>query len=46
MFYSDFGIRAYVPRISNYFLSFAAHFDQYMNARFVRSIGYDQIVWC
>jgi len=46
MFYSDYGVRAYRPRQSNYMLRFVAHFDQYVNSRFVRSVGYDQIVWC
>jgi hypothetical protein len=46
MFYSDYGVRVYQTRASNYILRFAAHFDQYLNARFVRSIGYDEICWC
>lgn len=46
MFYSDYGIRAYAPKISNYILRFASHFDQYVNSRLVRSIGYDEITWC
>lgn len=46
MFYSDFGVRTYRTTVSNYILRFAAHFDQYVNSRFVRSVGYDQIVWC
>lgn len=46
MFYSDYGIVFYRARVSNYILRFASHFDQYVNSRFVRSVGYDAIVWC
>lgn len=46
MFYSDFGVRHYAVHVSNYILRFAGHFDQYVNARFVRSVSYDSIVWC
>lgn len=46
MFYSDYGVRVYRPRLSNYMLRFAAHFDQYRNSTFVRSVGYDEICWC
>jgi hypothetical protein len=45
-FYSDIGFRAYSPRVSNYLLTFARHFDIYRNSRFVASVGYDQIPWC
>lgn len=46
MFYSDYGVRFYRPRLSNYILRFVAHFDQYVNGSLVRTVGYDQIVWC
>lgn len=46
MFYSDIGFRAYVPRVSNYFLTFARHFDIYSNSRLVQTVSYESIVWC
>jgi hypothetical protein len=46
MFYAEFGFRAYAPRISNYFLTFARHFDVYANSRLVQSVSYESIVWC
>jgi hypothetical protein len=46
MFYSDYGVRAYAPKISNYILRFASHFDQYVNSVLVRSVDYAQIPWC
>ncbi|NML34903.1 hypothetical protein HHL14_29270 [Paraburkholderia sp. G-4-1-8] len=46
MFYSEFGFRSYAPRISNYFLTFARHFDVYSNSRLVQSVDYGQIAWC
>lgn len=46
MFYSDYGVIAYRPHLSRYLLRFARHYDEYVNARFVRSVGYDSIVWC
>lgn len=46
VFYSDYGIRAYIPQLSHYILRFVAHYDQYINERFVRSVSYDDVVWC
>lgn len=46
MFYAEFGFRAYVPKISNYFLTFARHFDVYSNSRLVRTVDYSEICWC
>jgi len=46
MFYTDFGFRACVPRVSNYILTFARHFDVYSNSRLVMSVDYSQIAWC
>lgn len=46
MFYSDYGFRVYAPRLSNYIIRFARHFDQYTNSRLIRSVDYAQIVWC
>jgi hypothetical protein len=46
MFYSDYGVRTYRPRLSNYLLRFAAHYDQYVNSCFVRTVDYNQITWC
>jgi hypothetical protein len=46
MFYAEFGFRAYVPRISNYFLTFARHFDMYCNSQLVASVDFDEICWC
>lgn len=46
MLYADYSKHRSALRASNYILRFASHFDQYVNARLVRSVGYDQIVWC
>lgn len=46
MFYSDYGFRSYVPRVSNYLLTFARHFDVYCNSRLIQSVSYESIVWC
>jgi hypothetical protein len=46
MFYSDYGVRHYAVHLSNYTLRFRYHFDQYINSRFVRSVSYDDVVWC
>ncbi|MDP9652093.1 hypothetical protein, partial [Paraburkholderia caledonica] len=46
MFYTDFGFRAYVPRVSNYILTFSRHFDIYCNSRLVASVDYADICWC
>jgi hypothetical protein len=46
VFYAEFSMRVYRARTSNHFVRFANHFDQYLNSIFVRSIGYDQIIWC
>jgi hypothetical protein len=46
MFYSDYGVRAFAPKISNYILRFARHFDQYVNSTLVRSVDYSEITWC
>ena len=46
MFYSDFGVRHYATHFSNYILRFVSHFDQYVNGRFVRTVSYDDVVWC
>ena len=48
MFYSDFGVHCYHTRIhaSHWLMLFAMHFDCYVNGRMVRSVGYDEIVWC
>jgi hypothetical protein len=46
MFYSDYRVRTYAAHFSNYILRFAGHFDQYVNARFIRSVSYDDVVWC
>ncbi|NPT59056.1 hypothetical protein [Paraburkholderia elongata] len=43
MFYSDYGFRAYAPKISNYILRFANHYDQYVNSILVRSVDYSQV---
>jgi hypothetical protein len=45
-FYSDYGVRAYRPRISHYFLTFRHHISEYVNSTLVRSIDFSQIVWC
>lgn len=45
-FYSDFGFRVYAPKVSNYILTFARHFDQYVNSRLVRSVDLNDVVWC
>jgi hypothetical protein len=45
-FYADYGIHAYRPRISNYILRFATHFDQYVNSFLVRTVDYRDVVWC
>lgn len=46
MFYADFGIRAYRPRISHYFLTFQNHFSEYVNSTLVRTIDFSEITWC
>ena len=46
MFYADYGFHAYVPRISHYILRFVGHYDEYAGSVFVRSVSYDDIVWC
>lgn len=43
-FYSDY--RAIAPRVSNYLLTFARHFDIYANSRLVQSVDFGQIPWC
>lgn len=46
MFYADWGFRAYTPHLSRYILRFWSHYDEYENSVMVRSVDYDQIVWC
>jgi hypothetical protein len=46
MFYSDYGFRAYAPKISNYILRFAQHYDEYRNSFLVRTVSLDSVCWC
>jgi hypothetical protein len=46
MLYTDFDRLRSARHASNYILRFVSHFDQYVNSRLVRSVGYEQIVWC
>lgn len=46
MFYADYGFHTYVPCISHYILRFVGHYDEYAGSVFVRSVSYDDIVWC
>lgn len=46
MFYADWGFRAYTPRLSHYILRFVAHYDEYAGSRFIRTVSYDDVVWC
>jgi hypothetical protein len=46
MLYADIDQLRNARPASNYILRFVSHFDQYVNSRLVRSVGYDQIVWC
>lgn len=45
-FYSDYGFRAYAPRVSNYLLTFARHYDEYRNSMLVRSVDLNSVRWC
>jgi hypothetical protein len=46
MLYADYTKHRSARHASNYILRFVSHFDQYINSRLVRSVGYEQIVWC
>jgi hypothetical protein len=46
MLYADYTKHRSARHASNYILRFVSHFDQYVNSRLVRSVGYEQIVWC
>jgi len=44
MFYSDY--KALAVHFSRYVLRFHHHYDEYVNSTFVRSVDFDQVVWC